>query len=99
MRNWISTLLLTLLVTQFLPIKEVGKLLFQSQIVEDLSVDRSAEQDLVKKSGQCPVLEYFAHDQLQALYFKKQSLEFLYREARLADPYLERQTPPPNFLA
>jgi hypothetical protein len=49
MKKIISIFLLALMVSQFLPIKEVGKLLFNNQIVEEHPVDCGVDHVKIAK--------------------------------------------------
>jgi hypothetical protein len=95
MRKFISIILLVLMGTQLLPIKEMGKLLFNNQIVEEHPVD-GCGGDTVKLAKE---LKYYNHDDptlkfAPALYLR--IVQYHLFEDIPNGPAREIHAPPPN---
>ena len=94
MKNVLSIVLLVLMSTQLLPIKEMGRLLFNNQIVEEHPVDGCS--DLVKLSKELKFLKHYDHSlaELPSLYLSCKHYSF-FEEIPLG-PAREIHCPPPN---
>lgn len=94
MKKIIGIFLLALMVSQLLPIKEVGKLLFNNQIVEEHPVD--AGGDHVKIAKELKFCKQF--DELQ---FNSQLvldvIHYQLMEDIPSNPAQEIHAPPPNM--
>ena len=94
MKKIIGIFLLSLMVSQLLPIKEVGKLLFNNQIVEEHPVDACGDHTKIAKE-----IKFFnisAELALNApLLILEQYLQFC--EDIPSNPAMEIHAPPPNI--
>ncbi len=98
MKKAIGIFLLALMVSQFLPIKEVGKLLFNNQIVEEHPID--AGHDHVKMAKElkfCSVSD----DLLRFSLTKELKVNRFHSNENIpSSPAQEIHCPPPNgFMA
>lgn len=99
MKRLISVFLISLMCIQMLPIKEVGKLLFNNQIVEE-HVEGSCSAKGFKLSPGDLNYHRYGEEETEmnpALFLKTLSYRLL--EDIPAGPVQEIQTPPPNVLA
>ncbi|QEH40123.1 hypothetical protein [Chitinophaga sp. XS-30] len=97
MKKLLSIFLLGLMCVQLLPIEQMGKLLFNNQIVEE-HVDGgcSSSKNLKLNSGDINCHRYGDLDvELNPELFAN-ALSFRYHEDIPASPVQEIQTPPPN---
>lgn len=97
MKKLLSIFLLSLMCVQMLPIQEVGKLLFNNQIVEEHVDGGCSAGKGIKFSGND--LNYHRYAGLEtelnpALFLN--SLSYRYHEDIPVGPIQEIQTPPPN---
>ncbi|RFS23382.1 hypothetical protein DVR12_10215 [Chitinophaga silvatica] len=96
MKKVIGIFLLALMVSQLLPIKEVGKLLFNNQIVEEHPVDCGV--DHVKIAKELKFCKQF-DDSLQFSLLQLQDTKhFRIMEDIPSNPAMEIHAPPPNQL-
>ncbi|QJB34415.1 hypothetical protein HF324_25055 [Chitinophaga oryzae] len=97
MKKIIGIFLLGLMISQFLPIKEVGKLLFNNQIVEEHPVD--AAGDHVKIAKELKFCKQFDALQFNPILLIG-VLHPLLMEDIPSNPAQEIHAPPPNaFMA
>ncbi len=94
MKKLIGIFLLTLMVSQLLPIKEVGKLLFNNQIVEEHPVDCGA--DHVKIAKELKFCKQFDEIQFNPLLILG-ILQYHLMEDIPSNPAQEIHAPPPNM--
>ncbi|UYQ92819.1 hypothetical protein MKQ68_22315 [Chitinophaga horti] len=99
MKRLLSVILLSLMCIQLLPIKEVGKLLFNNQIVEE-HVDGAAENSCGQKCGFKLLKDYYGRNSelseqiAHALIVS--TLHYQLFENIPTSPIKEIHTPPPN---
>ncbi|ATL46616.1 hypothetical protein COR50_05140 [Chitinophaga caeni] len=98
MRKFLAILLFGLMCVQLLPIKEVGKLLFNNQIVEE-HIDGGCSSKSPVKLVKDFHLNYTEQGSLYDPRFTLISGGHQYFEHLPPNPIQEIQTPPPNFLA
>ncbi|WP_298707644.1 MULTISPECIES: hypothetical protein [Chitinophaga] len=99
MKKLISIFLFGLMCIQVLPIKEVGKLLFNNQIVEE-HVEGNCSAKGIKLSPSDLNCHKYGEEETEmnpALFLK--TLTYRLMEDIPAGPVQEIQTPPPNVLA
>ncbi|MBV7528713.1 hypothetical protein [Chitinophaga sp. sic0106] len=95
MKRAIGIFLLTLMVSQFLPIKEVGKILFNNQIVEEHPVEGGDHLKLAKELKFC----HHADDLLRGnLLLEVKLNRFHSNEDIPSSPAQEIHCPPPNGI-
>lgn len=94
MKKIIGIFLLALMVSQLLPIKEVGKLLFNNQIVEEHPVD--AGGDHIKIAKELKFCKQFDELQFNPLLIIG-ILQYHLMEDIPSNPAQEIHAPPPNM--
>ncbi len=97
MKKLISVFLIGLMCIQVLPIKEVGKLLFNNQIVEEHVENCGAKG--VKLPSDLNVHKYGENETEMNPALFLRTLTYRLMEDIPAGPVQEIQTPPPNVLA
>ncbi|AWO01529.1 hypothetical protein DLD77_07390 [Chitinophaga alhagiae] len=97
MKKLLSIFLMSLMCIQVLPIKEVGKLLFNNQIVEE-HVDGSSSSSKGAKlsNGDINCHRYSDYETEMNPDLFLTNFSYGYREDIPASPIQEIQTPPPN---
>ncbi|MFY0253057.1 hypothetical protein ACDQ55_03800 [Chitinophaga sp. 30R24] len=96
MKKVIGIFLLALMVSQLLPIKEVGKLLFNNQIVEEHPVDAGGDGDITKITKEIKFCKQFDELQFNPLLIIG-ILHSEYMEDIPSNPAQEIHAPPPNL--
>ncbi|NSL89461.1 hypothetical protein [Chitinophaga solisilvae] len=95
MKKIIGIFLLSLMVSQLLPIKEVGKLLFNNQIVEEHPVDACGDHVKIAKDLKfCKQFDALELDPLLLVGV----LHYHLHEDIPSNPAQEIHAPPPNTL-
>ncbi|ASZ10384.1 hypothetical protein CK934_05005 [Chitinophaga sp. MD30] len=93
----VSIFLLALMCTQLLPIKEMGKLLFNNQIVEEHPSDGGCGNDIIKLAKELKYCKQYDG----ALKFAPELFLNIIQYHLLEDipngPAQEVKTPPPNY--
>jgi len=95
MKRIIGIFLLALMCTQLLPIKEVGRLLFNNQIVEEHPVEDGCHGDLSKLAKELKYLKHDFHLQFEPSLLVK-SLHYNFFAEIPQGPTREIHCPPPN---
>lgn len=98
MKRLISVFLISLMCIQVLPIKEVGKLLFNNQIVEE-HVEGACGAKGVKLPSDLNCHKYGEEETEMNPALFLRTLTYRLMEDIPAGPVQEIQTPPPNVLA
>lgn len=102
MKKLLSAILLSLMCIQVLPIKEVGKLLFNNQIVEE-HVDSGSENSCGQKCGFKLLKDYYGRNFELSEQFEHaliiSTLHYQLFEHISSGPIKEIHTPPPNTLS
>ncbi|RBL93513.1 hypothetical protein [Chitinophaga flava] len=94
MKKIIGIFLLGLMVSQLLPIKEVGKLLFNNQIVEEHPIDAGGDHvKMAKELKFCKVFDPLEFNPVLLLGV----LQPLLMEDIPSNPAQEIHAPPPNY--
>lgn len=95
MKKVIGIFLLALMCTQLLPIKEMGRLLFNNQIVEEHPSDGCSGDDVVKLAKDLKWLKLHDHTFAEpSLYLS--SIHYTMMEEVPQGPAREIHCPPPN---
>ncbi|SFE68338.1 hypothetical protein SAMN05518672_10961 [Chitinophaga sp. CF118] len=94
MKKVLGIVLLLLMSTQLLPIKEMGRLLFNNQIVEEHPVDGCT--DLVKLAKELKFLKQFDASLQYSPYLFLTSRHYNFFEEIPQGPAREIHCPPPN---
>ncbi|CAL1521077.1 hypothetical protein [Chitinophaga sp. MM2321] len=93
MKKLIGIFLLSLMVSQLLPIKEVGKLLFNNQIVEEHPVDMGIDHTKIAKELKfCKQFDVMQFNPLLII----STLHYQLFEDIPSNPAQEIHAPPPN---
>jgi hypothetical protein len=95
MKKVISIFLLVLMSTQLLPIKEMGKLLFNNQIVEEHPVDGNCG-DLVKLAKEIKYLDHYDSSLLSEHSLTLRGIHYNFFADIPQGPAREIHCPPPN---
>lgn len=95
MKRIIGIFLLALMCTQLLPIKEVGKILFNNQIVEEHPVEDGCHGDLAKMAKDLKFLNNSSIIQFEPSLLVK-SLHYNFFAEIPQGPTREIHCPPPN---
>ena len=96
MKKIIGLFLLVLMGTQLLPIKEMGKLLFNNQIVEEHPADGSCSNDNVKVGKEFKYYKQFDNFLKFSPELYLNIIQYQFFEDIPAGPAKEIHTPPPN---
>lgn len=95
MKKLLSIFLVSLMCIQMLPIKEVGKLLFNNQIVEE-HVEGGCSSKGPKLTSDLSFHRYAEMEAAMSPELFLSTLNYNYYEEIPASPIQEIQTPPPN---
>ncbi len=99
LKNYISLVLLIVLMFQVLPIKQLGNLLFSNQLQEELphgadDVEKDAKAKVAFKKDFCAI-----HDLTQLSFLQITSKRYIHFAIALPAPHAgEIHTPPPNLV-